>query len=150
MSKMREKIRMSEGEIARFLSEPRTLNVATLGRDGWPHLTALWFVMRRGDPWIWTYAKSQKVKNLERGPKATLLVEAGKSYDELRGVMLRTTATIHRDPETIMAVGTEVYEKYSGGKLDGNLAAMIEAQSKKRIAVEFSVVETISWDHGKL
>ena len=64
VAKKRDQIKMSEEEVASFLASERVVNVSTLGRDGWPHVTALWYVMRDSDPWIWTYRKSQKVKNL--------------------------------------------------------------------------------------
>jgi hypothetical protein len=108
----RDQITMSPAEVAGFLEEERTVVAATIGRDGWPHLMPLWYVVRAGADgprvWAWTFAKSQKVRNLERDPRATLQVEAGREYHELRGVMLRTQATIHRDPDTVLGVGLDV------------------------------------------
>src|SRR3954452_7658077 len=99
---------MGADEVAAFLSEQRVVTCATLGRDGWPHLMPLWYVVREGTVWAWTYAKSQKVRNLERDPRATLQVEAGERYDELRGLMLRTEAVLHGDPETLEAFVAEL------------------------------------------
>ena len=62
MAKKRDQIKMSADEVARFLDEQRVMNVSTNGRDGWPHMTSLWYVMRGSEPWVWTYAKSQKVR----------------------------------------------------------------------------------------
>ena len=90
----RDQIRMSDAEVLAFLEEERTVVCATNGRRGWPHLMPLWYVLRptgdAGAPqvWAWTFAKSQNAKNLERDPRATLQVEAGETYDQLRGVML--------------------------------------------------------------
>ena len=88
MSGRRDAIVMSDGELAAFLETERTVVCATNGPRGWPHLMPLWYVVRDGELWAWTFAKSQKVKNLERDPRATLQVEAGETYDQLRGVMI--------------------------------------------------------------
>jgi PPOX class probable F420-dependent enzyme len=135
---------MSADEVAAFLDEQRTLVCATNGRDGWPHLMPLWYVVRDGECWAWTYAKSQKVRNLERDPRCTLQVETGERYDELRGVMLRCTCTLHRDLEVVASVGEELAERYGGGR-----ASMVE-QAPKRVAMQFAVRDVASWDHGKL
>ncbi len=87
---------MSGAELAAFLDEERTVICATNGQDGFPHLMPLWYVMRDADLWAWTFAKSQKVRNLERDPRATLQVEAGSEYAELRGAMLRCDVAASR------------------------------------------------------
>ena len=84
----RSQITMSDDEVAAFLDEQRTVICATNGRDGWPHLMPLWYVVRDGELWSWTYAKSQKVRNLERDDRVTLQVETGEQYDQLHGVMI--------------------------------------------------------------
>ncbi len=87
---------MSPEGLAAFLDEERTVTCATFGPRGFPHLMPLWYVVRDGDVWAWTYAKSQKVRNLERDPRATLQVEAGERYEELRGAMFEADVTIHQ------------------------------------------------------
>ena len=139
----RDQITMSPAEVAGFLEEERTVVAATIGRDGWPHLMPLWYVVRPAADgprvWAWTFAKSQKVRNLERDPRATLQVEAGREYHELRGVMLRTEATIHRDPKTVLGVGLEVARRYGGGpELPPEAQAALRAQAAKRVALEFA------------
>src|SRR3954453_7213799 len=141
---------MSDGEIADFLGAERVMNVATAGPDGWPHLTALWYVMRDSDPWSWTYAKSQKVKNLERDDKATLLFETGHEYAELRGVMLRTRAHIERETERVIDFAEELFAKYQRAEGSPEMREALRAQAAKRVAIRFEVVETVSWDHSKL
>jgi PPOX class probable F420-dependent enzyme len=140
----RAAIAMSPVEIAAFLEEQRTLICATIGRDGWPHLMPLWYVLRDGECWAWTYAKSQKIRNLERDPRCTLQVEAGERYDELRGVMLRCACTLHRELEVVAGVGEDLAERYGGAR-----ASML-AQAPKRVAMQFVVRDIASWDHGKL
>jgi PPOX class probable F420-dependent enzyme len=140
---------MAADEVAAFLEQERVLTCATLGRDGWPHLMPLWYVLRDGEPWAWTYAKSQKVRNLERDPRCTLQVEAGDSYDQLRGVMLKAEVVLHRDFETVRALGEEIAERY-GGPLNEDARAYVARQAAKRVGLQFQVRDTATWDHRKL
>ncbi|HEX5145621.1 MAG TPA: pyridoxamine 5'-phosphate oxidase family protein [Conexibacter sp.] len=148
----RDQIRMSEAELAAFLDEQRTLIVATIGRDGWPHLMPLWFTLRDGQPWAWTYARSQKVRNLERDARVTWQVEAGTAYEQLRGAMVKAEAVLHREPEVVRAFGVELFERYTGASpLPDGVRAMVEAQSPKRVALQLVATEPpVTWDHGKL
>jgi nitroimidazol reductase NimA-like FMN-containing flavoprotein (pyridoxamine 5'-phosphate oxidase superfamily) len=147
----RDQIKLSADEVASFLARERVLNVASNGRDGWPHVTALWYVMRGTDPWVWTYRKSQKVKNLERDDRATTLVEAGSEYAELVGVMLRARAHIEYDTERILDFAQELFAKYQGtSPATEGMREALASQAAKRVAIRFEVVETVSWDHSKL
>jgi PPOX class probable F420-dependent enzyme len=150
--KRRDQIRLTAAELERFLAEQRVMSVCTLGRDGWPHVTALWYVMRDGQPWIYTYRKSQKVRNLERDPRATLLVEHGHEYQELRGVMLKARGVLHHDGETVTRMAEDLFLKYQGDRaqLDESTRAALATQVPKRVAIQFEVEETVSWDHSKL
>jgi PPOX class probable F420-dependent enzyme len=149
----REQIKMSAAEVAAFLDEERTVICATIGQDGFPHLMPLWYVMRDEDLWSWTFAKSQKVRNLERDPRATLQVEAGAEYPQLRGVMLKCDVTVHRDTERVAELGAELFRRYGPGEsaeLDEDTHAMVLAQAPKRVALQFSARSRASWDHRKL
>ena len=144
---------MSSQEAAAFLAEERTVICATIGRDGFPHLMPLWYVMRGEQLWAWTFAKSQKVRNLERDPRATLQVEAGTEYPELRGVMLKADVTIHRDSGGVAQLGVELFERYRAGgpgEIDDDVRAMVLAQAPKRVALQFTERERATWDHRKL
>ena len=124
--------------------------MSSLGPRGWPHSMPMWFVPRGGEVWIWTYAKSQKVRNLERDPRCTLQVEAGTEYTELRGVMLDCDAVIHRELEDVAALGAEIAARYGGADLEPELAAAMRAQAAKRVGLQFVERRRVSWDHGKL
>jgi general stress protein 26 len=141
---------MSEEEVLAFLDEQKVVVCATNGHDGFPHLMPLWFVVREGRLWAWTYAKAQKTKNLERDARATLQVEAGVEYQELRGVMLRTVATLHREVEDVTELGMEIFHRYTGGH-GQDVNELVRSQAAKRVGLEF--VETgprATWDHRKL
>ena len=142
---------MSAAEIAAFLSSELVVTVATFGPRGWPHLMPLWFVLREDVMWGWTYAKSQKVRNLERDPRCTLQVEAGGGvYSELRGVMVEAETVIHRDPATVAGVGADLAVRYGGANLDEGARAAIATQAAKRVALQFVPRRTASWDHRKM
>ena len=147
----RDEIRMTELEVAGLLDNQRTVICATTGSDGWPHVVPLWYVVREGEIWVWTYAASQKVANLERDPYATLLVEAGQVYAELRGVMLKVEAEIEHDLELVSALGLAVLERNArGGEISEEAAEVVVRQASKRVAIRFIEHARISWDHRKL
>jgi nitroimidazol reductase NimA-like FMN-containing flavoprotein (pyridoxamine 5'-phosphate oxidase superfamily) len=151
MPSRRDQIKLTPEEVDGFLASERVMNIATYGPDGWPHLTSLWYVMRGSDPWVWTYAKSQKVKNLERDDRATTLVESGVEYAELKGVMLKTRAHIERDTEKILDFAGELFAKYQGADpANDDMREVLRGQATKRVAIRFEVVETVTWDHSKL
>jgi PPOX class probable F420-dependent enzyme len=143
----REQIKMAADEVATFLAAQRIVICATNGPGGWPHLMPLWYVMRGEEVWGWTYAKSQKVRNIERDPRATLQVEDGELYHELRGVMIEARTTIHRDIETVAGVGAELLARFGGGEAADQI---VRAQAAKRVGLQFSPARVASWDHRKL
>lgn len=141
---------MSPEEVTAFLEEERIVICATNGRDGWPHLMPLWYVVRDGEVCAWTFAKSQKVRNLERDARATIQVEAGDTYDQLRGVMMKTNVEIIREPERILDLGLEIMGRYAGGTIDDGGRAFVAAQAAKRVGLRFVAEESATWDHRKL
>jgi PPOX class probable F420-dependent enzyme len=148
----RAEIKLTPDEQRELIENGRVVVVSSLGPHGWPHSMPLWYVPRDGEVWIWTYAKSQKVRNLERDPRATLLVETGHEYTELRGVMVEAEAEIHRDLETVSGFGKQLTVRYSEGieSVEGDAAAALEAQAAKRVAIQFHPRRTATWDHRKL
>jgi Pyridoxamine 5'-phosphate oxidase len=155
---------MSPEEVDSFLAQERTVTCATLGPRGWPHLMPLWYVLRdspeAGAPrriWAWTYAASQKMRNLERDPRATLQVEAGETYDQLRGVMLECEAIVHPEVATVAGLGHDLFARYAvpvgeppPDELPPEVAQAVEHQAPKRVALEFAELRRASWDHRKL
>jgi PPOX class probable F420-dependent enzyme len=155
MPSRRDQIRMSDDELRDFLAEHKIVSVATVGPSGRPHLVPLWYVPQPdGDLIGWTFAKSQKAKNLERDPRATLQVEDGVEYQELRGVMLECDVAVEREPEKVAGYGMEIFERYAprgeGDELPPQVREMVEKQAPKRIGMRFHPTRTVSWDHRKL
>ncbi len=151
MPSRRSEITMSEKELERFFDEERVLTAATLGPHGRPHLMPLWYVRDGGVLVAWTFGKSQKVKNLERDPRATVQIEAGRDrYAELRGVMLECDVTIVRDPERVTDVGLRLMARYAGADPPPEARAQVLQQAKKRVVLRFRPTRIVSWDHRKL
>ena len=148
----RDQITLNHAELRELLEGERIAVVSSLGSRGWPHSMPLWFVPREGEVWIWTDAKSQKVRNRERDPRATGLVETGREYGELRGAMVEAEAEIHRDFETVIGFAEELTVRYAEGisAVEGDAKAALEAQAPKRVAIRFRAVRTATWDHRKL
>jgi PPOX class probable F420-dependent enzyme len=147
----RDQIQMTDDEVLAFLAEEKTVICATNGRAGFPHLMPLWYVVRGGELWAWTYGKSQKVRNLERDPRVTLQVEAGTEYHLLRGIMIQADAVVHDDVDTVAALGVEIFERYGGGiELDEATRGMVAKQAVKRVGLQFVERSRATWDHRKL
>lgn len=145
----RSKIAMTHDEVVEFIERSRTATMATLGPEGVPHLVAMWYAVVDGAIWFETKAKSQKVRNLRRDPRITVLIEDGLTYDKLRGVSLEGTATISEDPDEIWAVGVSVWERYNGPYTD-EVKPLVEYMLNKRVAIRVQVDRIRSWDHRKL
>ena len=142
----RDQIRMSDDEVHAFLEEQMVMTVGTIGPNGRPHLMALWYVPEGIGMTGWTYAKSQKAKNLERDPRATVQVEDGVQYHELRGVMMECDVELDRDAKPY---GIALFKRYAG-TLDESVTTMVEKQAPKRVGLRFTPTRVVSWDHSKL
>lgn len=142
---------MSEEELARFLDEERVMTCATIGLNGRPHLMPLWYAREGFTLIAWTYGASQKVRNIERDPRATVQVEAGRDqYGELRGAMIECDVEIVRDPRRVAEAGLALMARYAGPDAPPEVRARVLAQAKKRVALRFAPTRVVSWDHRKL
>ena len=151
MPSRRDQIRMSDEELRAFLDEQMIMSCATIGPGGRPHLVSLWYVTDGETLRGWTYAKSQKARNLERDAHATLLVEDGVQYHELRGAMLECDVEVERNPELVADYGLGLFQRYgSGAELAPEVREMVVKQAPKRVGLRFSPTRVVSWDHGKL
>jgi len=152
----RKDITMSDAEILEFLEDARVLQVATIGRDGTPHLAPMWFVVEDGKIVFRSFTKSQKIVNLRRDPRLTVLVESGDAYEELRGVMIKGAARLITDPDQVLATYGRLAAKYAmvgPEPVDLDPEALEAAFGKfapKNTAVVVEPVRVTSWDHRKL
>ena len=147
----RAQIRMTDEEMALFLQQSRTATIATIGPGGFPHLVAMWYGLLDGKVCFETKAKSQKVVNLRRDPRISCSVEAGESYDQLRGVAIEGMAAIIDDPSSgeYWAAAVSVFERYQGPYAE-EMRPLVQQMMHKRVVVRIDPVRVRSWDHRKL
>lgn len=151
MASGRQAVSMTPEEIEGFLGGEMKVQVASLGSDGYPHLTTLFYSLQEGRIAFWTYASSQKIKNLQRDDRVSALVETGTAYEELRDVSIRGRAEVVTDPDRIRAIGRSVVQVMAGGEDLGELGdAIVEHQVTKRYGVLITPEKVASWDHRKL
>ncbi len=145
----RDQIRMTDDEVDAFIHLRQTMNVATFNHDASIHLVAMWYGFLDGKPAFETYQKSQKVANLRRDQRMTVLMEDGDAYEELRGVELVGTGLVLDGRDDVMTVAQSVVERYMDVKPE-DAAAAAEILANKRVAVAMTVERVVSWDHRKL
>lgn len=152
----RRDISMSAAEVAAFLERGRILQVASLHPDGRPHLVPLWYVVEEGQVVFRSFSRSQKIRNLQRDPRLTVLVERGEAYAELQGVMIHGRARLIADPDYVLALYGRLAAKYPmvGGAprslSSGDVTAAFGRHAVKNTAVVVQAESVASWDHTKL
>lgn len=150
MTKSRDTVRMNEAEISAFLTEAHSLQVATLGKDGAPHLTTVWFALHEGAILFETYGKSQKVVNLQRDPRIAVLSEDGRTYDQLRGVSINGTAEVIEDNPECTALMRVLVDHHFPSQNAKSLDEMAARMAEKRVVIRVKPDKIMSWDHRKL
>lgn len=152
----RPDLSMPMEDIVALLEEPHTGVLSTLGPRGFPHSVGIYYLPVHTPDLelrMWVYGKSQKARNVERDPKASLLVEQGEPYIDLRGVLVTGEAHIDRDPAAVYELGERIYERYFqprlGIALDDGPRANVERQSQKRVNIVLRPTAFASWDHSR-
>jgi PPOX class probable F420-dependent enzyme len=147
----RSQIVMSDDEVATFLEQSRTATMVTIGPNGMPHVVAMWYGLIDGNIYFETKGKSQKVQNLRRDPRIVVSVEAGHTYDQLRGVSIEGTAVLIEDTDAdeYWAAGISLFERYQGVYSE-EMRPFVEVMMNKRAAVRVEPTRVRSWDHRKL
>ena len=152
----RKDITLTLDEIQAFLTAGHTLEVATIGKDGYPHVAPMWFVIDDGKVVFRSFTKSQKIVNLQRNPKVTVLVEDGEEYSELRGVMIKGDARLVTDRDYVLDIYGRLAAKYAmigdgPVELDSDaLEAAFGRFAEKNTAVVVEPRSITTWDHTKL
>ena len=141
----RPDIRLTPEEQATFLKEHRKGALATLDRDGFPHVVAMNFCVRDGAFWMTSYGKAQKVLNVRRDPKVALMVETGGTYAELRGVMVRGLCEILEGADAVSQVFAWMAEDRKEPRPAG-----ASRSAPKRVVMKIVPLKTFTWDHSKL
>ena len=147
--KQRDRVAMTPAEVAAFLEASRKVQLATINRDGTPHLVTMFYVMQDGQITFWTYRSSQKALNLARDPRITCLVESGNEYFDLRGVSVQGVVRTVEDPAGVLAIGRRI----AGVTLnlhEGLADDYVEHTARKRFGYVVEPTRVVSWDHSKL
>jgi PPOX class probable F420-dependent enzyme len=140
---------MSPQEVSDFLAGQRKVHVATINRDGTPHLVPMYFLLVDGEVTFWTYTRAQKVRNLRRDPRVTVMAEAGEAYFDLRGVQLTGRARLSEEVARVAAFGEQLYEHHFGAGPETS-REMVARQAPKRTLVTVEPVRVVAWDHSRL
>ena len=150
MANKRDRIKLTDEELETFLQGRHTMDVATFNHDGTIHLVAMWYGFLEGAPAFHTYGKSQKIQNLRRDPRITVLVEDGEAYDELRGVEMVGVAEIVEDHDRLKEIGAVTARRYFDPRSEEDVELIAENVAEKRVGVRIEVERIVSWDHRKL
>jgi PPOX class probable F420-dependent enzyme len=145
----RDRVGMTPADQAALLAESHKLQLATINRDGTPHLVTMFYVMLDGQIAFWTYRSSQKARNLARDPRVTCLVETGEEYFELRGVQVAGLARCIEDPPRVLDIGRRV-ATVTAGMAAEVLEEYTTKTARKRLGYVVEPQRVISWDHRKL
>ena len=145
----RAEIMMSHDEIVEFIAAQRTCTMATIGPGGVPHQVAMWYAVVDDQIWFETKGRSQKVVNLRRNPAISVSIEAGLTYDALKGVSIEGRGVLVDDADALWKVGVSVFERYTGPYTE-DMKPFVEVMLNKRVAVRVDVDRVRSWDHSKL
>jgi nitroimidazol reductase NimA-like FMN-containing flavoprotein (pyridoxamine 5'-phosphate oxidase superfamily) len=141
----RPDITLTPDEQAAFLRETRKCSLATIDQHGFPHVIAMNFVERGGAYYMTSYGKAQKVLNIRRNPKVGIMIETGRAYAELKGVMVRGDCAIIEDPEAV----AEAMGWLGAGRTTERPAGAVRAVPK-RVLLKITPHKTFTWDHSKL
>jgi PPOX class probable F420-dependent enzyme len=154
MTSGRDAVKLTDQEVDDLLADNLKVQVASVGPDGAPHLSTLFYVVRDGRIVFWTYGRSQKIKNLERDPRVSALVEDGVDYFELRGISITGRAEIVRDYDAIYSIGAEVATRMVAAESFEALGDFgretVEKQARKRVGVIVHPDKVATWDHRKM
>jgi len=149
MGNVRSKIQLTEDEISEFVAEAKTLIMGTINHDGWPHLVPMWYGVVDGLIHMHTYKTSQKIVNLQRDSRGSVLVEDGIEYDKLRGIFMRGRFEVVDDQDLCYRIGLVTAKKYYGTDED-QAGEFVRQTIRKRVAMIFHPEKTSSWHHGKM
>jgi len=149
MANQRSQIVMSDDEVGEFLTQQRSSTLATYGPQGQIHLVGMWYAWLDGAVWFESKAKAQKVVNVRRDPRMSVLVETGHTYDQLRGVSLEGRGSVVEDPQVVWDVCVNVFERYNAPYTE-ELKPFVEDMARNRVVIRLDVERTRSWDHRKL
>lgn len=149
MANQRGQVVMSHDEQVEFLLQQRSSTFGTFGPQGQIHLVGMWYGVLDNQIWFETKKKAQKTVNLRRDPRCSFLVEAGHTYDQLRGVAIEGQGVVIEDEDVVWDVCVNIFERYNAPYTE-EMKPFVEFMAKNRAAIRLDVDRVRSWDHRKL
>jgi PPOX class probable F420-dependent enzyme len=147
----RAQIALTGEEQRDYLAGGHTIILVSNGRHGFPLPVPMWYLVEPdGAVAMTTFRKSQKSLDLRRDPRCTLLVESGRTYVELKGMIIRGRASIDDDTEHVLDVLEAVQRRYNPGIALEGLRDALRGQASKRCVIRVRPERVSSWDHAKL
>jgi PPOX class probable F420-dependent enzyme len=105
--------KMNKEESRVFLAYgTRTGKIATVRKDGAPHITPIWFVFDGDDLIFTTGEHSAKAKHIRRDPRVTLCVDEEQPHYSY--VIVEGTATLSDDLNAMLPWATRIAARYMG------------------------------------
>jgi PPOX class probable F420-dependent enzyme len=157
VAKQRDRVKMSDAQVAAMLAGNRKVQLATINPDGYPHLVTMYYALVGGKIAFWTYRTSQKALNLARDPRISCLVETGDAYFDLRGVQIQGSVETITDPDAVYQIGVAIGDVMGNARSDAAAGAdsaaineYVANAARKRYGYIVEPVRVISWDHSKL
>ena len=121
--------------------------MATVGKDGMPHAVPMWYVILDGEIYIETTGTTKKVKNVEATKKAAIIVDAGDSLYDYRGVMMQGMTEVLRDGAFLKRFREALAQRYFGS--DEHPGYRVLTSIPDRVLLKFIPEKTASWDYRK-
>lgn len=145
----RNQIGMTPEELATYLDEARNMALCTVGKDGYPHVVAMSYMAKDSIIYMSSFKKAQKVLNAKRNKKVAVMVESGRGYNDLKGVLIRGDCEVIENSEDVWRIMKEVRD-FQGTVVSPSEDAVLKERAKKRAVLKITPVKTSTWDHSKL
>jgi nitroimidazol reductase NimA-like FMN-containing flavoprotein (pyridoxamine 5'-phosphate oxidase superfamily) len=147
MPNRRDLIKFTLEEREQFLNKNLKAALATIDKNGFPHVVAMNYFYVDGAIYMTSFGKAQKVVNIRRNPKVGVMVETGRTYGDLQGVMIRGHCEIIEEPERVRES-----MRAMRGRQGPQATVPRDASTSmpKRVVLKIVPEKVTSWDHTKL
>ncbi len=133
---------MTDTEMEDFLSQGHLARIATVKRDGSPHVTPVWFLWENGELIIVTYRSSLKIKNIKRDNRVSIVIDT--SYPG-KGVILEGEARLSGDK--VEEITRKISAKYvKPEELDDYVKSVLKTPM---VVIRVNPKKILTWDYSK-
>jgi PPOX class probable F420-dependent enzyme len=136
---------MTDDEVNAFLdSRPGWIVLTTIGRDGYPHSVPIGYFRIGDDVCIGCRAGTQKVRNIERNSRVSVMLESGSTMQDIKGVIIQGDATVITEPDEVLPLMRQA------ARHRGTPEANLPTEARPGTAyIRVRRRKVISWDYGK-